>query len=92
MSMYFLVARFPVHAFLATAAWFFAVMNVIKLPFSIGLGIVDAGTLYLDAVLVPAVLLGAWCGWRFAARMSQQLFDRLVIAMTVLGALWLVVG
>lgn len=92
MSMYFLVARFPVHAFLGTAAWFFAVMNVIKLPFSIGLGIVDTGTLYLDAVLLPAVLLGTWCGWRFAARMSQQLFDRLVIAITVLGALWLVTG
>lgn len=92
MSMYFLVARFPVQTFLGTAAWFFAVMNILKLPFSVGLGIIDFSTLYLDAVLVPAVLGGAWCGWRFASHMSQQFFDRAVIAMTTLGALWLVVG
>ncbi|MBF0808608.1 sulfite exporter TauE/SafE family protein [Rothia nasimurium] len=92
MSMYFLTARFPVQTFLGTAAWFFAVMNLAKLPFSIGLGIVNVSTLTLDAVLVPAVLAGAWCGWRFAAYMSQQFFDRAVIAMTTLGALWLMVG
>lgn len=92
MSMYFLTVRFPVQTFLGTAAWFFAVMNIAKLPFSIGLGIVDFSTLSLDAVLVPAVLAGAWCGWRFVAYMSQQFFDRAVIAMTTLGALWLIAG
>lgn len=67
-------------------------MNIAKLPFSIGLGIVDFSILSLDAVLVPAVLAGAWCGWRFVAHMSQQFFDRAVIAMTTLGALWLIAG
>lgn len=40
MSMYFLAARFPVKAFLGTAAWFFAVINVAKVPVSAGLGLI----------------------------------------------------
>ena len=53
MSMYFLAAKFPVKAFLGTAAWFFAIVNVAKLPFSIGLGLITPGTLILDLLLVP---------------------------------------
>lgn len=34
MSLYFLAMRMPVLTFLGTSAWFFAVVNVLKLPFS----------------------------------------------------------
>ena len=40
MSMYFLASRFPVKEFLGTAAWFFAIVNLAKVPFSIGLGLI----------------------------------------------------
>src|SRR5690625_2686866 len=40
MSMYFLTVRLPARMFLGTMAWFFAVINLIKLPFSINLGLV----------------------------------------------------
>ena len=40
MSMYFLASRFSVKEFLGTAAWFFALVNLTKLPFSIGLGLI----------------------------------------------------
>ncbi len=33
MSMYFLATRTPVQVFLGTSAWFFAIINVIKVPF-----------------------------------------------------------
>ncbi|WP_394357826.1 sulfite exporter TauE/SafE family protein [Microbacterium betulae] len=89
MSMYFLAARFPVKAFLGTSAWFFALVNVAKLPFSIGLGIVTPSSLLMDLLLVPAVVVGALVGRRLAGRMDQVLFDRLVIALTIAGALYL---
>ena len=38
MSMHFLAARFPVKEFLGTAAWLFAIVNIFKVPFSVGLG------------------------------------------------------
>lgn len=91
MSMYFLAAKFPVKAFLGTSAWFFAIVNIAKLPFSIGLGIITPSSLMLDLVLVPAVIVGALVGRRLAARMDQRLFDRVVIVLTVVGALYLLV-
>ena len=91
MSMYFLAARFPVHAFLGTAAWFFATMNVLKLPVSIGLGLITPHILLLDLILVPGVVAGAFFGRWAARRIAQKTFDLAVIAVTILGALYLLI-
>ncbi|WP_062290503.1 sulfite exporter TauE/SafE family protein [Demequina phytophila] len=91
MSMYFLAARLPVKTFLGTAAWFFAIVNIVKLPFSISLGLLTSAGVLLDLVLVPAVLVGAVCGRMLAERIDQALFDRVVIVLTVIGALYLVI-
>lgn len=90
MSLYLLAARLDKRAFLGTMAWFFAVVNLSKLPFSIGLGLVDRQSLLLDAVLAPLVVVGAVVGGWVIKRVSQQLFERLVLAFTVIGALNLV--
>ncbi|WP_324650268.1 sulfite exporter TauE/SafE family protein [Georgenia sp. H159] len=90
MSMYFIASRFPVKRFLGTSAWFFAIVNLTKVPFSVGLGLVTGPSLLLDLVLVPMVLLGALGGRWLAGRIRQDVFERLVIVLTVLGALNLV--
>jgi uncharacterized membrane protein YfcA len=89
MSMYFLAARFPVKEFLGTAAWFFAVVNLAKVPFAAGLGLFSLDSLWIDLLLLPAVLAGAVLGRLLAGRISQVLFERLVIALTIVGALYL---
>lgn len=86
MSMYFLAARFPVKEFLGTAAWFFAIINVTKLPFSIGLGLIDRTTLLLDLLLIPGVVVGALLGRWVASRVPQRVFEGAVLAVTVAGA------
>jgi uncharacterized protein len=91
MSMYFLAARFPVKAFLGTAAWFFAVVNVGKVPFAAALGLFSVDGLWIDLLLLPAVLVGAFVGRFLASRMSQRVFDRVVIALTIVGAIYLVI-
>ncbi|MCW3493166.1 sulfite exporter TauE/SafE family protein [Microbacterium sp. SSM24] len=92
MSMYFLARRFPVKEFLGTAAWFFAIINVFKVPFSIGIGIITPSSLVLDLVLVPAVVVGAICGRWIASRIDQSVFERLVIVFTIVGAVYLLVA
>lgn len=89
MSMYFLASRFAVKEFLGTAAWFYALINLTKLPFSIGLGLITGPGLLLDLVLIPAVVVGAIVGRRMADRMEQRLFERLVIILTIVGAVYL---
>ncbi|GAB3603534.1 sulfite exporter TauE/SafE family protein [Microbacterium aureliae] len=91
MSMYFLAARFSVKAFLGTAAWFFAVINLSKLPFSIGLGLLTPSGVALDLVLIPLVIAGALAGRWLAGRIDQVLFERLVIGFTIVGAVYLLI-
>ncbi|GGH37897.1 sulfite exporter TauE/SafE family protein [Microbacterium album] len=92
MSMYFLAARFPMREFLGTAAWFFAGINLAKIPFSVGLGIIVPETLLMDLLLVPGVVAGAFLGRSLLSRLDQRTFERIVIALTVAGALYLVIA
>lgn len=89
MSMYFLATRTPVQVFLGTSAWFFAIINLTKVPFLAGLGLFHGEVLLMDAVLAPLVVVGALVGIAVAKRLDQRLFDRIVIVLTVLGAVYL---
>ncbi|MFE2634637.1 sulfite exporter TauE/SafE family protein [Streptomyces scopuliridis] len=89
MSLYLLSAGFRKLGFLGTSAWFFLIVNTSKLPFSVGLGLVDGPSLLLDAALVFFVLPGALIGKACVDRIDQRLFERLVIGATVLGGLQL---
>lgn len=87
MSLYLLSARLSMLVFLGTASWFFFVVNVVKVPFSVGLGLVTADSLVLDLLLAPAVLAGAALGRRVVGRLDQAQFERLVLAFTVVSSL-----
>jgi uncharacterized membrane protein YfcA len=91
MSLYLLMMRMPVMTFLGTSAWFFAVINLFKLPFSAGLGLFTRETLAMDALLVPVVLVAAFAGAKVARRIPQSVFDKLVLALTVLAAIGLLI-
>jgi uncharacterized membrane protein YfcA len=91
MSLYLLSAGFRKLGFLGTSAWFFLVVNAFKVPFMVGLGLIDARSLRLDAMLALLVVAGAFAGRSVAARINQKLFDRLVIAATVIGGVQLLV-
>lgn len=91
MSMYFLASRLPIRVFLGTAAWFFGVVNLIKLPFSIQLGLITEESLRMNLALTPALVAGFVAGRLLVRRMNQQVFERLVILFTVLGAGYLLV-
>ncbi|MFY4720915.1 sulfite exporter TauE/SafE family protein [Streptomyces sp. LaBMicrA B280] len=92
MSMYLLSAGFRKLGFLGTSAFFFLIVNVSKVPFSAALGLIDTRSLLLDATLVVFVVPGALLGRWAVHRIDQRLFDRLVIAATVVGGLQLLVG
>ena len=85
MSMYLLSAGFRKLGFLGTSAFFFLIVNVSKVPFSAGLGLIDGHSLLLDAALVVFVVPGAFLGKWAVSRINQRLFEQLVIAATVVG-------
>jgi uncharacterized membrane protein YfcA len=89
MSMYLLSAGFRKLGFLGTSAFFFLIVNVSKLPFSAGLGLIDGRSLLLDLALVVFVVPGAFFGKWAVNKINQRLFEQLVIAATVVGGLQL---
>ena len=91
MSMYLLSAGFRKLGFLGTSAFFFLIVNVSKVPFSVGLGLIDGHSLLLDLALVAFVVPGAFLGKWAVNRINQTLFERLVIAATIVGGVQLLV-
>jgi uncharacterized membrane protein YfcA len=91
MTIYLLLSGMAMMQFLGTGAWFFFLVNVFKLPFSIGLGLVDPGGLVLDLVLVPVLLLGAWAGIAVIRRIDQRQFERVALALVVVSVVPLLV-
>lgn len=91
MSLYFFAMRMPVLTFLGTSAWFFAIVNILKLPFSLSLGLLSWDLVRMDLLLVPVVIATAFAGRLVAERMPQRVFENAVLSLTVLSALALVV-
>ena len=89
-TIYFLMAGLPMLEFLGTGAWLFLVVNLFKLPFSIGLGLIDASSLGTDAVLAPVVLLGAGIGYLLVRRINQRQFEWLALALAAVSSVPLV--
>jgi hypothetical protein len=91
MSMYLLSAGFRKLGFLGTSAFFFLIVNVSKVPFSVGLGLIDGHSLLLDLALVAFVVPGAFLGKWAVNRINQRLFEQLVIAATIVGGVQLLI-
>ena len=91
MALYFLSVGFPVKAFLGTAAWFFAVINLVKVPIMASIGLFVPEVLTLALFMVPGVIVGAVIGRWIASRIKQQAFDYAILIFTALGAAYLLI-
>lgn len=91
MSLYLLAQRLPKDEFVGTGVWFFLIVNLCKVPVYVGHGLITARSLTFDAVLLPAVVLGAVLGRVLLRRLSQGRFERVVLALTVLASALLLI-
>ena len=90
-SIYFLLSGLPMLRFLGTSAWFFLVVNLFKVPFSVGLGLLGWSDLLRALLLLPAVLAGAAAGIALIGRIEQRVFEDVTAALVVAAALLLLV-
>ena len=87
MAVYLLALTLPKENLVGTRAWFFLIINVLKLPFSSALGLLGTPSLLLDLTLCPLVLLGNWMGRRCLHTIPQGLFEKLLLASALAAAL-----
>lgn len=90
IALFALAVGLPKFELVGTSAWFFLVMNIFKVPFSFGLGLIEGPTLLLNAVLVPAIFCGIAFGRWLTHVIPQALFDRLMLTFAAVAALRLI--
>ena len=92
IALFLLAVALPKTQLIATGAWFFLVLNLLKVPFSIHLGLITWNSLLLNAVYAPVVFLGLLLGRSIVHRIPQKLFDTLLLLFTGAAALRLMFG
>jgi uncharacterized membrane protein YfcA len=85
-GLYLLAIGLPKMEFVGTAAWFFLLLNVSKVPFSWGLGLIRVDTLLLNAKLLPMIAIGMWVGMLVIKRIPQRMFDSAILVLTAMAA------
>ncbi len=91
MTVYLLACKLPKMQFVGTLAWFYFLLNLSKLPFSVGMGLINRESLFLNLVMVPFVLAGVWLGRRLLAAFSQTAFEMMLLLFTFAGGLQLLI-
>jgi hypothetical protein len=91
MALYLVAMRLPKMQFVGTAAVFFMVLNLFKVPFMVKLGLITPQSFGFNLILAPAVLLGALAGRWLLIRINQQLFEALVLAFSAIAGILLIV-
>jgi uncharacterized protein len=92
IALYCVAVGLPKLELVGTLAWFFFIINVFKIPFSAGLGLIRSDTLLFNVVLVPTVVLGVASGRWMVHRLPQRVFDLLLLAFAAVAALRLIFG
>lgn len=89
MTLYLLNMRVSMLAFMGTFAWFFFIINLIKVPILIPLGFLNAQTLRADLFFLPVVVIGALLGYATFARMNERVFVNVALVLSAVASLWL---
>ncbi len=91
MTLYLVKMRVPMLAFMGTSVWFFFMLNVIKLPFVIPLGLITPESLIANLWFAPVLVVGSLIGIATFRRMNQVWFERIALALSAGASTWLVI-
>jgi uncharacterized protein len=87
MILYLLAMRLPKMEFLGTGAVFFLCLNLFKVPFMAGLGMITTASALTNLLLAPAVVAGALAGRWVIHRINQQWFENIALGLTFAAGL-----
>jgi uncharacterized membrane protein YfcA len=90
MAIYLVAMRLPKMEYVGTAAVFFMLLNLFKVPFMVDLGLITTQSFGFNLALAPAVLVGALAGRWLLKRVNQNLFEQLVLLLSAIGGILLV--
>jgi uncharacterized membrane protein YfcA len=83
MIIYLLAAGLPKYEFIGTSAWFFLIINWLKIPVFITEGRITLESVSADIVMLPLIAVGAVAGIIILKKVPQKWFN---IIMQILAA------
>lgn len=89
-ALYFIASGLPKYAYIGTAAWFFFLVNIFKIPFMMELGIIDFESFELSARFMPYAVLAAIIAPFIVRHINQKVFEFLIWFFVIVGGLKLV--
>lgn len=87
MVVYLLSMKLEKKEFIGTGSWYFFFVNCLKVPFSASLGLITPATIGFNAVLFPAIAVGAVTGILIVKKIPQRVFQIVVQLLAVAGAI-----
>lgn len=85
-TIYLLAMRLPKIEFVGTGAWFYFVINWLKVPFSVSLDVMTKQSLKFDLLMLPFIAVGAVAGIFFLKRIPQKAFTAVVQLLAAAAA------
>ena len=93
MSVYLLSTRLSKEAFIGTGAWFYLIVNLIKLPLQFFIwDNINTTTLAINLLAFPAIIVGLLLGVRLVNYLPEKAFRYFVMAMTLIISVRLLAG
>lgn len=92
MAVYLLSMRLPKYSFVGTSAWFFLVVNYLKIPLQVFVWEnITPTSLVLNAITIPFMVVGAVAGIFFVRKVPENSYRVFIIAVTILSTLMLLI-
>ena len=90
MALYLLSMHLPKNIYIGTAAWFFLVINLIKLPLHFFIWkTIDLPSIITDVAMIPAIALGAVTGILIIKKFPERAYRTFIIVTTLISAILL---
>jgi len=78
--------------YVGTTAWTFLLINATKLPFYLVIGLIGPREIAFALLLIWLVPIGSWLGRWLHDRVSEELFNRVIMVFVLLGGIQLLAG
>ncbi len=86
LTLYCYLFELDKKKFIGCTAWYFFIINLLKVPFSTELGLIHWKTLQLNLMLFPLIFAGAYGGYKLVHVLPQKVFEGMMQGLIILSA------
>ena len=87
MAIYLLWMNIDKKEFIGTGAWYFFLLNSIKVPFLMHAGLITFSSFRFNLFMIPFVVIGSFAGLYLVKKINQKGFEIAVTVMVVLAGI-----